>query len=47
MKKIMTRLLISFIFLALGATAALVLSITGDIIHDILKNDKIESKEEY
>ncbi|NOG83568.1 MAG: hypothetical protein HND49_07120 [Planctomycetes bacterium] len=45
MKKIVTRLLISLIFLALGATAALVFSVTGEIIQDILNKGIIESDE--
>ncbi|MDR4506085.1 MAG: hypothetical protein MRK01_15025 [Candidatus Scalindua sp.] len=47
MKKIVTSLLISLIFLALGATAALVFSVAGDIFHEILTKDEIESEEEF
>lgn len=47
MKKIVARILISLIFLALGATAALVFSVAGDVFHDILNKYKIESDEEF
>ncbi|MDR4497453.1 MAG: hypothetical protein MRK02_05955 [Candidatus Scalindua sp.] len=47
MKKIVSRLLISLIFLALGASAALALSVTGDIIHNILSKYKVENEEDF
>jgi hypothetical protein len=36
MKKLMTRLLFSFILLAIGAMASLAISVAGDIAHNLL-----------
>ena len=38
MRRLMTRLMVSFILLALGATAALAISVTGDIVNNFLSN---------
>ncbi len=47
MKRIMTRFLVSLILLALGATAALVFSVTGDIVNDMIHKNNIEADEDF
>ncbi|MCP5002446.1 MAG: hypothetical protein GY941_00615 [Planctomycetes bacterium] len=47
MKRIMTCFLVSLIFLALGATAALVFSVTGDIVNNIIHKNNTEIDEDF
>ncbi|MFQ5963665.1 MAG: hypothetical protein ACE5KZ_05210 [Candidatus Scalinduaceae bacterium] len=47
MRKLMIRLIFSFILLVLGATASLALSVTGDIVNNILSKYKVETNKDF